>query len=187
MRLIRNGMTGPIQLSKFLPARFVCLPACALVLLPLLLALAIPVHAQTNAPTDDRSGVVITTDRLDDALAVPSDLIPRPEREERPELPAEIRDRILQFENLREAYLARERELIQRVRGATEEDRDRLREQLKELREDWLRRARSIREEARERQRELLRELPKHREALEQAREQALDAARETRERRGQD
>ena len=109
----------------------------------------------------------------------------RPSRSERPDFPPELKLRLRSFESLRETYLARQEELLKKWRGATDQDRERLRAQLQVLREEWLDKARAFKEETRTRVEELKGELPKYREALDAARENALDAAKSARKRRG--
>jgi len=131
----------------------------------------------------NRVGQVILPERLwpDNSSANPSSL--RPLRQDiRPDLPAEVKSRVVRFESFRETYLARQEELLRKLRGATDADRDQIRRQLQQLREDWLDRARAFREEARTRMRELRdTELPKYREALTDAKEGALDAGHKRR------
>jgi hypothetical protein len=90
---------------------------------------------------------------------------------ERPDLPLDIRQRLLRFEKLREAYLARQQDLLRKLRaGSTDDDRARIRAQLQALRQDWLERTRAFQEEATTRLRELPNELPKYRELLQDTR-----------------
>lgn len=114
-----------------------------------------------------------------------SSMIPRPERVEQQRLPQDIRDRLQQFERVREAYLTEQRELQRRLRGATDADRDQIRELIRERRAAWLEQFRTFRQEARERLAELRDALPNHREALDAARDTARQKAEEARERRG--
>jgi hypothetical protein len=111
----------------------------------------------------------------------------RPSRSERPDFPPELKLRLRSFESLREIYLARQEELLKKWRGSTDQDRERLRAQLQVLREEWLDKARAFKEETRTRLEELKGELPKYREALDAARENALDAAKSARKRRGEE
>jgi hypothetical protein len=104
----------------------------------------------------------------------------RPTRSERPDFPPELKQRLRSFESLRELYLAQE-ELRKKLRTATtDQDRERLRAQLQVLRDEWLDKSRALKEETRTRLEELKGELsPKYREALDEARQRALDAAAE--------
>ena len=130
-----------------------------------------------------RVGQVILPERLlpDNSSANPASLRP-PRQDIRPELPASIKLRIVRFENLRETYLARQEGLLRKLRGATDAERDQVRRQLQQLRDEWLDRARAFREEAKTRMRELRDvELPKYRESLTDAKEGALDAVHKRR------
>jgi len=112
----------------------------------------------------------------------------RPSRSERPDFPPELKLRLRSFESLRETYLARQEELRKKWRGATtQQDREQLRAQLQGLRDEWMDKARAFKEETRTRVEELKGELPKYREALDAARESALDAAKSARKRRGEE
>ena len=104
----------------------------------------------------------------------------RPSRSERPDFPPELKQRLRSFESLREIYLAQE-ELRKKLKAAnTDQDRERLRAQLQVLREEWLDKSRTLKEETRTRLEELKGELsPKYREALDAAKQNALDAAAE--------
>ena len=111
----------------------------------------------------------------------------------------QVREKLQDFEDQREAYLQAQQQLMRRLRGATDEDREKLREMIQENRREWLELAKQTRQQARERVQELREQLPSVREALEaareQAREQAQDQAREqvreavdaARDRRGTD
>ena len=100
----------------------------------------------------------------------------------------ETRDRLRRFEAVREAYLKEQEELRKKLRGAaTEAERDRVRELIRQTRQEWLDRMRQLREESARRIRELPSVMPDMREVLSNARENARDAALEVRKRRGQD
>jgi len=111
----------------------------------------------------------------------------RPSRSERPDFPPELKQRLRSFESLREVYLARQEELLKKWRGASsDQDRERLRAQLQVLRDQWLDNARAFKEETRTRLEEMKPELSsKYREALDAAKQDALDAAKSARKRRG--
>ncbi len=136
----------------------------------------------------DRVGRIILPDpaALNSPVASPSTGV-RPSRSERPDFPPELKQRLRSFESLREMYLARQEELVKKLRGAsTDQDRDRLRAQLQVLRDEWLDNARAFKEETRTRIEELKGELsPKYKEALDAAKQNALDAAKSARKRRG--
>ncbi|HYT58779.1 MAG TPA: hypothetical protein VEL06_01325 [Haliangiales bacterium] len=130
----------------------------------------------------NRVGQVILPERLllDSSLTASFDARPL-----RLDLPPEVKLQLLRFEKFREAYLNRQQDLLRKMRGATDDDRARIRAQLQALRDEWLQRTRAFREEARARIRELQDELPRYREALTDARQNALDAASSSRKRRG--
>ena len=113
----------------------------------------------------------------------------RPERPERPALSPEILEQLRsKFEFSRESYLKRQEELKRLLQGATEAQRKLVRDQIKESRQRWLEQAREFRDEAKDRARELRRQLPKLREALDESRQQLLDATTSsTRKRPGLD
>jgi hypothetical protein len=123
----------------------------------------------------DRVGRIILPDHkpLDTSS---SSLAARPPRIERPDLAPEIKLRMARFEQSREAYLARQEELLRKLGGATDSDRELIRKQLQQLRDEWRERARALQEDAKTRMRELQSELPRYRDALRDAQEGALDA-----------
>ena len=167
----------------------VCKTVAALVLSVGLLEAVVLAQPTTNPPVlvdSSRVGRVLQppTSSTMDVSPIPS-AIDRPERAEQQRLPQDIRERLQQFERVREAYLTEQRELQRRLRGATDADRDRIREQIRERRAAWLEQFRTFRQEARERLTELRDALPSHREALDAARDAARQKAEETRERRG--
>jgi hypothetical protein len=141
----------------------------------------------------DTNSVAVTVERRDGQVVLPGSevlgnrLSPlagvRPERLERVNLPEDVRQRLLEFEKLRESYLAQQREMLSKLRGATDQDRARIREQIRESRETWLEQARRFRQEAQRRLEDLRSQLPGHREALDAARERAEDASKAVRER----
>ncbi len=124
----------------------------------------------------DRVGQVILPERILPGNSSAGKTNRRPSRTDlRPDLPAAIKSRIVRFEESREKYLARQQELLRKLNRATDEDRELIRKQLQQLRDEWLERARSYREEAKNRMRELQDQLPKYRDALIDAKEGALD------------
>ena len=64
---------------------------------------------------------------------------------------------------------------MRKLNRATGTERELIRKQLQQLRDEWLERARSFREEAKTRLRELQDQLPRYRDALIDAKEGALD------------
>ena len=139
-----------------------------------LLAWNCPAQVLTNAAPKilpERLGRILEPLTVS-SLAEP--VVVRPSTPERPMLDDDIKVRLQRFELLREKYLADERELKRRLRAATDDqDRQRIRESIKERREAWLDLARSFREQARERLVDLKDMLPQHREVLDAARESA--------------
>jgi hypothetical protein len=74
------------------------------------------------------------------------------------------------FERAREAYLQKQRELERRLKGATDAERERIREQLKDRRAAWLEQHKQFQAELRERLRDIKREIPSLRSALDESR-----------------
>ena len=103
----------------------------------------------------------------------------RPERPEAALLPQEVRQRLAEFEKLREQFLSRQRELVRKLQGASDEDREKIRETLRAQREAWLEQAKRFRDDARQRLQELRAQLPGHREALDAATDRRSDANRD--------
>ena len=165
------------------------MPLAAMVLgLGLLSTSALAQSSSTNIA--DRVARIILPDpaALNSSISAPGGVDVRPSRSERPDFPPELKLRLRSFESLRETYLARQQELLKKFRGAsTDQDRERLRAQLQALRDEWLDRARAFNEEARTRLEEMKKgELSsKYSEALDAAKQNALDAARSARKRRG--
>jgi hypothetical protein len=159
-----------------------------ILVLSCLAVLSLSAQTSTNDPpkgNSDRSGQVLQPPSdAETAGAMPSAGADRPRRAN---LPLEVQDRLVKFERMREAYLAEQKDLQRRLRGAAEQDRDQLRAQIRERREAWLEQAKAYRRSAQERLDELKEALPGHRDALDAAREQAVDRLKETRERRGSD
>jgi hypothetical protein len=135
----------------------------------------------------DRVARIILPDpaALNSAINSPAGV--RPSRSERPDFPPELKLRLRSFESLREIYVAREEELRKKWPGATtDQEREQLRAQLQSLRDEWREKALAFKEETRTRLEELKSELsPKYREALDAAKQNALDAAKSARKRRG--
>src|SRR5262249_3324056 len=123
----------------------------------------------------DKVGQIIVPD-LGNALSGSGAGLNRPPRLERPDLAPEVKVRLARFAESREAYLAKQQELLRKLSGATDADREQIRKQLQQLRDDWLDRAKAFREDARTRMRELQSELPRYRDSLKDAQEGALDA-----------
>ncbi len=122
--------------------------------------------AQTNGDGTTPATVERTTVGkvlLPEPTATPTDptlpLLKRPDRPERPPLSGDIKEKLRQFESAREAYLKAREDLEARARGSTDEQRNAIRDRMKDLREEWLKRQREFRDETRDRVRDLQREL----------------------------
>jgi len=101
--------------------------------------------------------------------AVDANFAARPATIER-SLAPEVRQQLSRFRNAREAYLNDQARLEKLLKGANERERELIRQRIKESHEKWVLQARSFRDEANQRMRDLKRALPKHREALNEAR-----------------
>lgn len=146
------------------------------------------VAAQPASREGTRSGRVIVPDKPEVSFPNPElTTAVRPLRSEFNTLDQLTRQRIAAFERAREAFLTKIAELEKQSRGATEQERAKIRERINDLRRELFARARSIREEASDRRRELLDRLPKHREVLDEARDKAREQLNSTRKRRGED
>ena len=150
-----------LALGLFIPSALAKVTSGATNIADRVARIILPDPAALNSPTASPTGV-------------------RPSRSERPDFPPELKQRLRSFESLREIYLAQE-ELRKKLRAAnTDQDRERLRAQLQVLREEWLDKSRTLKEETRTRLEELKGELsPKYRDALDAAKQNALDAAAE--------
>lgn len=90
------------------------------------------------------------------------------------DLPAEVRNALAEMKKVREQYQSERRQLRQKLQGMSAQDRDLLRERLKEhLEEQSLQR-----EQLRERLREMREALKSHEDLIEQARERVAERAR---------
>ena len=101
----------------------------------------------------------------------------QPERNQ-PNLPQDVKKLIQKFESEREAFLKQQEQLLKQLRGATADEREKLREQIKANRETWLDKQKDLREDIKERLAELRDKLPKHKDAIEDAKEKAGDHKR---------
>jgi hypothetical protein len=138
----------------------------------------------TVTNTRDRQGQVVPVDQLEMNAVDVRPIVSGPNA-----LTPEIKEKLRTFEQFAKAYLREREELRKKFEGASEAERARLRELLKQQYEAYLERARLVREQFIERQRQLMRELPSHREILDNARERARDQLRDTtrERRRGED
>jgi ABC-type transporter Mla subunit MlaD len=101
----------------------------------------------------------------------------RPPRPERPTLPPDVSERLKQFRSAAEAYLKQREELEKQLRGATEQQRQIIRERLKENLQKWREQARQFQDQAKDRSRELKRDLRSLSKALEEVRSGAVDSS----------
>jgi len=105
--------------------------------------------------TSDRIGRVVISDKQ----LAEDGILPTQNALDFRRLPPEIRERIQRFEITREAYLKRHEELKQRLRGAaTDEERQRIRDQISKALDAWRERAKQSRLELKERIKDLQRE-----------------------------
>jgi hypothetical protein len=66
-------------------------------------------------------------------------------------IPAEIKAQLQQFQSARDAYLKKQKELMQQLKGSGDEQRRAVREQLQVLRQEWLDRSLAFRREVSDR------------------------------------
>jgi len=100
-------------------------------------------QAQPSPPensTQQRRGEALRIEKPQSSLSGPT--------VSRPELPASmpqvIRDRLLEFEQRREQYLAQQLELVHQLNKVSDAERAQLREQLREQRQAWLEEAKKF-------------------------------------------
>jgi hypothetical protein len=140
----------------------------------------------TPDKTADRTGRVIVSDQQ--AKTESPNVAGQPDRLDRQRLPTEIKDRLRRFETARDRYVKEEQAFIKRLRGAsTEEERERIRAQLDKQRQALLDRAKMLREDVNKRLEDIRSRLRPMSEVLDDARQNARDAANPARKRRGQD
>ena len=131
----------------------------------------------------DREGRIVVSDQQ----AVDSGIV-GPTAIDRQNLAPAIKERLQRFEIPRDAYLLEQQQLRRRLNGATTEaERERVRALIKEQRDAWLRRTRELRAQSKDRIAELRRQMPSKSEVLDAARENAREAIKDLRKRRGQD
>lgn len=133
-----------------------------------------------------RVGQVLSPSTVDPKVPFPPGFV-----SERPTLSQDVKDRLLRFSQLREAYLAERRDLERRLKGAAEEDRERIRDLMRERLDAWREKLRAQREELQERLDQLKAALPQHQDVIDAARDRARDqgtsARDQIRDRRGSD
>ena len=131
-----------------------------------------------------RNGAVVPTQPQQGSLEGPAANQNQPSEA----VPQPTRDRLQEFGQAREEYLARLRELTHQMRGSSDAAREQLREQIREQHQAWLEEVNRIREQARERMQKMKDELLNHREMIDEIRERTREQGRERlRERRGTD
>jgi hypothetical protein len=104
----------------------------------------------------------------------------RPLRPERNELPLEVQRRIERFKRDARAYLEQQEALRKALLGATDEERAKIREQLRTLREAQLERAREQRKLLEERLTEIRRKLRGHGEVFDSLKSSTRDSAQQS-------
>jgi len=103
-----------------------------------------------------------------------------PELLNRERLRQSIQERIEAFRALRLEYIERKREQLELLRRAnSEEQREVVREQLRQERAEWLLEAHAVRRQAQERVQEMRDALPSHQEMLDEARTQVREQVRQ--------
>jgi hypothetical protein len=158
----------------------------------ILVAAAATTFGQTNldsiAPTvktTEREGRIVVSDQQATELGITGIGLTSIDRQN---LSDAVKLRLQRFELSRDTYLREQEQLKKRLSGAaTEAERDRVRALIRDRREDWLRRMRELRAQSKDRILELRRQLPSKGEVLDAARENAREAIKDIRKRRGQD
>jgi hypothetical protein len=136
--------------------------------------------------TTERDGRIVVSDQQATDLGLNIGL--NPTTVDRQNLTPAVKERVQRFELSRDAYLREEAQMKKRLSGAaTEAERERVRAMIKDKREAWLRRMRELRAQSKDRIAELRRQMPPKEEVLDAARENAREAIKDIRRRRGQD
>jgi hypothetical protein len=138
--------------------------------------------AQTNtpAPPPSRSGEIVVPDSRSGQVSAGTDggAVVTPSDGKKTVI------RLLDsFKEDAKRYLEKREELKRKIPGASKEERDALREQMKLLREQWLERSRELREEYKDRKAELETKLKDHKELFDDMRDAAKERARDAGER----
>jgi len=141
--------------------------------------------AQTNITPSagTRVGKVVVPDAPANSDAITT--VIRPNVTERPSLPPEVLERIQKFRKDAQAYLDKEQALKKRLQGANDQERARLRDELRLMRQKLLEQQRQLREEFRDRLAELRDKLPDRRELFDQLRDAATSTTHAGRDRPG--
>jgi hypothetical protein len=135
--------------------------------------LVITVRAQdpnsTSANTQDRVGRVITADPPANTSVNGVGPI-TPLVAERNSVSPEVKNRLQDFRRQADAYVQQQEDLRKQLLGAaTDAERERIRQQLRTVREQWLEIQRQVREDTKERAAELIQQMPNRRELLREA------------------
>src|SRR5438132_253771 len=103
--------------------------------------------AQTNITpaAGTRVGKIVVPDAPANSDAITT--VTRPTVTERPSLPPEVLERIQKFRKNAQAYLDKEQAIKKQLQGANDQDRARIRAELRLLREKLLQQQRELREE----------------------------------------
>jgi hypothetical protein len=134
---------------------------------------------------DDRVGRIVTPQPPGGNLDPVGVANTRPTRPERNAVSPQVQDKLNNFKDEADKYVRKQQELRKQLLGAaTDAERERIREQLRTIRDNWLEQARTVREESRDRLPALMEQLPNRRQMLrDEAKERANDikaAAQET-------
>lgn len=139
-----------------------------------------------TAKTTEREGRIVVSDQQATDLGI--NIGVSPTTVDRQNLSEAVKVRLQRFELSRDTYLREQEQLKKRFSGAaTEAERERVRALIRDRREAWLRRMRELRAQSKDRILELRRQLPSKGEVLDAARENAREAIKDIRKRRGQD
>ena len=144
---------------------------------------AASVLAQTNITpaAGTRVGKIVVPDAPANSDAITS--VTRPTVAERPSLPPEVLERIQKFRKDAQAYLDQEQAIKKRLQGANDQERARLREDLRLMRQKLLEQQRQLREEFRDRITELRSKLQDRSEMLDALKDSAAASAHGGRDR----
>jgi len=110
-----------------------------------------------NSTTTSR--VISSPEVKENISLTPTDSTRPTDLSARTSLSTDLKTRLREFERAREAYLQKQRELERRLKGATDAERDKLREQIRDRRAAWLEQHRQFTEEQRQRVRDVVTEL----------------------------
>ena len=136
--------------------------------------------------TTEREGRIVVSDQQATELGI--NISVGPTAVDRQNLTPAVKERLQRFELSRDTYLREQEQLKKRFNGAaTEGERERVRALIRDRRQAWLSRMRELRAQSKDRIIELRRQLPSKGEVLDAARENAREAIKDIRKRRGQD